>query len=180
MSDATKLPEIVVSAPRLPPTGITAPDQVAAAGAPVTAPINDPSGPQSAIRQPLIKVIANGGHALVGVVSAEIETNRYYQCDHFTATFAASAGQPGWFDYEGPLVLDTHFSLDQGHSWTSLLIGEVDRRVWHPETGRVTLEAAICPRGLSRTKRRKRLLTRHPRRLRKRWPRGGCRKEHRR
>jgi hypothetical protein len=146
----TVLPEITVTAKRDPATGSGAPsstittnDPVASTGVPPAtsaAPINDPSGPQTAIRQPLLKVIANGGQSLAGVVSAEVETNNYYATDHFHLTFAASAGEPGWFDYEGPLVLDTHFSLDQGHSWTSLLIGEVDRRVWNPETGTVTLE----------------------------------------
>lgn len=143
MSDVNAtLPEITVTAKKFvpapePPVPPTPAQETAGQTAPA-GPINDPTGPQTAVRQPLVRVLYNG-QALAGVVSADVENNSYYATDHFHVTFAASASPPGWWDIEPPLRLDTQFSLNNGGSWTSLLIGEVDEVELVEQTGTLTM-----------------------------------------
>lgn len=87
-------------------------------------PINSPTDPQTALRTPRLRILADG-KPLPGAISAEVESNNFFQTDHFSAEFAVSAGPPGWFDRNPPWVVDIQFSLE-GAAWTSLIIGEVD------------------------------------------------------
>lgn len=144
MSDVNAtLPEVTITAPRAvplpePPIPPTPQQDVAGQTAPA-GPLNDPNSPQTAARQPLVRVLYNG-QALAGVISAEAENNAYYQADSFNLTVAASAGPPGWWDIDPPMVLDTQFSLNNGGSWTSLVIGEVNHVTMNPDAGLLTME----------------------------------------
>ncbi len=102
-------------------------------------PINDPTGPQTAFRSPLLRVLSNSA-PLAGAVSASATVNGYYQASHFNVDFAVSAGAPGWWDVNPPLVLDVQFSVDAGQSWTSVIIGEVDHLTANLQTGTLQME----------------------------------------
>lgn len=144
MSDVNAtLPEVPITAKKFvptpgPPVPPTPQQDVAGQTAPA-GPINDPTGPQTAVRQPLVRVLANG-LPLAGVISAEVQQNNFYQSDRFTLNFAATASPPGWWDVEPPWKLDTQFSLNNGGSWTSLLIGEVDHLTMNMQTGTLVVE----------------------------------------
>jgi hypothetical protein len=107
--------------------------------------INDPYGPQGAVRAPRLRVLSNNV-PLAGAVKASVTTNNYYQCDHFSATFAVNAGVPGdqaraggWCDVSPPFVLDVQVSLDR-LGWQSLIIGEVDHQHLQIQTGTPEME----------------------------------------
>lgn len=100
--------------------------------------INDPYGSQSAIRAPRLRVMA-GNSELVGAIHASVTNNNYYQCDHFSVTFAMSAGSPGWWDVNPPLVIDIQLSFD-GYGWQSLIIGEVDHQKIQIQAGLIEME----------------------------------------
>lgn len=102
-------------------------------------PINNPSGPQTAYRSPRLAVFADGKY-LPGVESVEVQSNNYYQCDHFSVEFASGAGKRGWWDVEPPWIFDIRFSLTEGGDWVSLIVGEVDHVHPHIQTGRVSME----------------------------------------
>lgn len=99
--------------------------------------INDPFGPQDATRAPRLRVLWNN-KAIPGVVSLSVTTNNYYQCDTFNLSVAASAGDPGWWDINPPMILDIQIGIDGG-AWQSLLIGEVDHQQFHIQTGLLEL-----------------------------------------
>lgn len=90
-------------------------------------------------RQPMLKVLSNNKE-IQGVISASVSSNNYYRCDHFSLEFAASAGPPGWWDVEPPLIVDVQFSADGGQSFTSLIIGEVDSIAFNIAFGVVTMD----------------------------------------
>lgn len=102
-------------------------------------PINNPSGPQTAYRSPRLAVFADGKY-LPGASYAEVQSNNYYQCDHFSVEFAINAGKPGWWDVEPPLIFDIRFALTEGGDWVSLIIGEVDHMHPHLQTGLISME----------------------------------------
>lgn len=114
-------------------------------------PINDPSAQQTSARWPLVRVL-HDGQLLAGCVSAEIEQNSFYSCDHFHLEFAASASQFGWWDMEPPLVLDIQISNDQGNSWTPILTGEVDEINMNWEGGTLTMQGRDLSSRLVETK----------------------------
>jgi phage protein D len=102
-------------------------------------PINNPSADQTATRPALVAVYSNNA-MLAGAASATCTVNNYYHPDTFSLEFAASAGSPGWWDVEPPFVLDTRFSIDDGKSWTPVIIGEVDHLTFSPDTGILHME----------------------------------------
>lgn len=102
-------------------------------------PINDPTGPQDAARQPRLRVLQDG-KTLAGAISASVTSNNYYRCDTFTLEFAMSANEPGWWDVDPPLVVNIQVSIDDARSWTSLLIGEVDHLTPNVQTGLLIME----------------------------------------
>lgn len=116
-------------------------------------PLNDPSGQQTDIRATIFRVLGHEqGHVLPGAEAMTVETNSYYRADHFTLTFAISAGPPGWWDQEPPWVLDVQVSLDEGRSWTSLIIGEVDHMTVSLQTGTLVMEGRDLSARLIETK----------------------------
>jgi phage protein D len=103
-------------------------------------PINDPTGPQTAVDAPRLRVLSNGV-ALPGAISASCVNNNYYHSDTFTVEFALpAAGAPAWWDVDPPLIVDIQLSVDCGASWNSLLIGEADHVSVHPVTGLLQAE----------------------------------------
>jgi phage protein D len=119
--------------------------------------INDPGADQTAVRQPLLAVFQVAGPtapgapaatpgpaptnvALAGAINATCTQNNYYHPDHFEVRFAASAGTVGWWDVDPPLVLDIRFSIDNGQSWVSQIVGEVDDIDFDLETGTTRME----------------------------------------
>ena len=97
--------------------------------------INDPSA-TTATRQPRARVLT-GGHEIPGVVSFSVSSNAFRQSDSFMATFATSASQtysPGWWESQttSDLLLDIQASLDDGNTWKSLILGQVDKLVFNP------------------------------------------------
>lgn len=122
-------------------------------------PLNDPMGQQTDVRATIFRVLGHEqGHVLPGAESMTVETNSYYRADHFTLNFAISAGPPSsptapaWWDQEPPWVLDVQVSLDAGHSWTSLIIGEVDHMTVHLQTGSLIMEGRDLSARLIETK----------------------------
>ena len=101
--------------------------------------LNDPTGPQSAVRAPRLRVVSDN-KPLPGVIKASWTDNNYYQTSHFNLSFAASAGPLGWWDVEPPLMIEIDVSLDDGNSWTPMLTGEVDHIQFHIETGLIEME----------------------------------------
>jgi phage protein D len=100
--------------------------------------INDPYGVQTAVRSPRLRVVCNG-QTILGAIKASTTSNNYYQADHFTVEFAASATPTTWWDTDPPLMLDIQFSLD-GTAWQSLIVGEVDHQDFDPVTGLLSME----------------------------------------
>lgn len=141
----TQLPEITVTAkrdlptPPIPPPAPPTPAQDVAGQTAPGAPLNDPAGPQGAVRRPLVQALQDG-QPLAGLIRAEVENNSYYQADSFHLEFAASAAPPGWWDVEPPWLLDVQFSLNAAASWTSLLIGEVNHMVMNLQTGTLLVD----------------------------------------
>lgn len=113
-------------------------------------PINDPTDPQTALRTPRLRILADG-KILPGAICADIQTNSYYQADHFSVEFAINAGPPGWWDVEPPWVVDIQFSLD-AQNWTSLIIGEIDQIHPHLQTGLMSVEGRDLSARLIETK----------------------------
>jgi phage protein D len=72
---------------------------------------------------------------LPGAIKASVNSSNYYQADHFSIEFAASAAPTGSWDIDPPLLVDVQISLDDGAGWVSMIIGEVDHLTLDPVTG---------------------------------------------
>ena len=91
--------------------------------------INDPQA-LGTVRQPRLRILCNG-QPVGGALEFEVTSNNYYQADTFTAKFSLNDNPNFGLSWWGTtptqqILLDMQASLDNGSSWTSLLIGQVD------------------------------------------------------
>ena len=94
--------------------------------------------PSNALRQPRVRVLANGVIA-THVVSADIHSNNHYAADRFRLSLALDmASAPAWCA-TSDCFLDVQLSLDAGARWTSLVQGAVDVLDYDPTTGKLQL-----------------------------------------
>jgi phage protein D len=101
---------------------------------------------QSIARQPRLLALV-GGRSIPGLLAAEVHMNNWYKGDRWRAEFAQTSDStftPAWWadlGGTGPGVqFDLRFSLDGGQSYTSLIIGNVDRVTMDPLTGLIEAE----------------------------------------
>ncbi len=94
--------------------------------------------PSNTLRQPRIRVLANGAIAS-HVVSADIHSNNHYAADRFRLALALdTASAPAWCA-TSDCFLDIQVSLDAGGRWTSLVQGAVDLLDYDPTSHRLQL-----------------------------------------
>jgi phage protein D len=94
----------------------------------------------SSVRQPRLRVLANGAPVL-GAIEAEIVSNNHYAADHFRLSLAvgADSAHTGSFWTGTPdIQVDLQVTLDTS-SWTSLVQGTVDSVTFNPIHGLVVL-----------------------------------------
>jgi phage protein D len=89
------------------------------------------------IRKPSIQISANGA-PISGVISAEIHSSGTLQADQYRIECALSGMGVAWWDTQQAAELDVQFSLDNGISSTSLIVGTIDRLIVNPMAGTVT------------------------------------------
>lgn len=95
--------------------------------------INDPTA-TTATRQPRAKVLANGTE-IPGVTKFTCTNNSYFQADTMSVTFAMSASKTynaNWWGTQTDLLLDVQASIDDGNSWTSLILAQIDKLTVDP------------------------------------------------
>jgi hypothetical protein len=103
--------------------------------------------PAGAVRAPRLRV-HNAGLPIGGAMSFSVNSNSFFQADVFSASFALYAdpdfGLAWWgdekWDRGNPLLVDIQGSLDSGATWTSLLLGQVDRQTVHLDLGVFEIE----------------------------------------
>lgn len=103
--------------------------------------INDPTADQSGTRQPRLRIMSSG--QALPAVSVSVTQNSHYQPDRFNIEFPlnANGGQSlGWWGDQDKIEVDIQISLDGGTSFTSMVIGELDRIDAHPATGIISAE----------------------------------------
>lgn len=104
-------------------------------------PINDPNE-QPSLRKPRLRALVQG-KVIPTLVQFEVSNNNYYQADTFTAQFALYM-DPGfgisWWGSQTEILLDIQSSLDDGQTWVSHILGQVDHVAATLEKGVITLE----------------------------------------
>jgi hypothetical protein len=101
--------------------------------------INDPIS-TTLTRQPRARALT-GGHEIPGLMSFSVSNNSYHQSDSFTAKFATSAGvfDAQWWGSQTETLLDIGASLDDGNTWKSLILGQVDKTQLDPINRTITV-----------------------------------------
>jgi prophage tail gpP-like protein len=99
--------------------------------------LNDPYAAGS-VRQPRMQILVNK-EIIGGAASFEVHENAYYEGSTFSGSFSLNldpAFDLGFWDaQENPLFLDIQASLDAGQTFTSQILGKVDRQIIQLEKG---------------------------------------------
>ena len=98
--------------------------------------INNPQA-SAAVNVPRLQIL-NNGSPIPGALEFTVNNNNYYQADTFSAQFALRADpayNASWWGLQQTLLLDLQGSIDDGNSWTSLILGQTDRIVLDPVAG---------------------------------------------
>jgi hypothetical protein len=94
-------------------------------------PLNNPYD-VTYVRNPRARILLEDGTTIPGVESVNAVNNNFYQADTFRARFAINAdpkfGMNWWGDSKTQqIILDIQGSLDEGQTWNSMIIGQVDQ-----------------------------------------------------
>lgn len=113
--------------------------------------VNDPT-PTSSLRQPRVKLLANGTEVF-GATSVEIISTNYYQASRFNLQAAANANPTTarWWDVDPPLLINVEFATD-GQNFQSVFQGEAEKIQWTPTSGDLTADGRDLTARLIETK----------------------------
>ncbi len=98
--------------------------------------INNPYAVPSA-RKPRLQIL-NNGKPIGSALSFEVTNNSWYQADTFSARFALNGDpnfSPAWWGQQQQILLDIRASIDDGATWQSLILGQVDHQDLHFDAG---------------------------------------------
>ncbi len=91
-------------------------------------------------RQPRLQIL-NNGHRIGSTISFDITNTNYYAADTFSAQFTIQdpVFTPAWWSNQTQIILDLQVSIDDGQSWKSLILGQVDKVAVHPDVGTIAV-----------------------------------------
>lgn len=90
------------------------------------------------LRQPRLRVLANGAEQ-PSAISAEIISNNHYAADRFHVVLQTTPNDAALWSETDTALLEVQITLD-GQSFASIIQGEVDQLRFNPATGRLSLE----------------------------------------
>jgi hypothetical protein len=104
-------------------------------------PINDPNA-QPLLRKPRLRAVVQG-KTIPTLVQFEVMNNNYYQSDTFSAQFSLYLDPEfgiSWWGGQTEILLDLQSSVDDGQTWVSHILGQVDHVNAILEKGVISLE----------------------------------------